>query len=87
MDDVNCAGDEIFIQDCAYNPYDNCGSHEGAGVICWWWMNWEEEEEKLVEEEKVEEEEEEEEKEKVEEEEEERVFRLLQENFIIVFPN
>ena len=34
MDDVNCAGTEGTLEDCSYNPIDNCGSSEGAGVIC-----------------------------------------------------
>ena len=34
MDDVRCNGTERYIQECQYNPNDNCGSGEGAGVIC-----------------------------------------------------
>ena len=34
MDDVNCAGTEESLEDCSYNPRHNCGSSEGAGVIC-----------------------------------------------------
>ncbi len=34
MDDVACSGDERKIQDCTYNPRDNCGSSELAGVRC-----------------------------------------------------
>ena len=34
MDDVNCDGTEETLEDCGYNPTDNCGSSEGAGVIC-----------------------------------------------------
>ena len=34
MDDVSCGGSEDSLYDCNYNPNDNCGSTEGAGVIC-----------------------------------------------------
>jgi len=34
MDDVRCSGDEESLQDCQFNPSDNCGGEEGAGVIC-----------------------------------------------------
>ena len=34
IDDVNCDGTEETLQDCSYNPTHNCGSSEGAGVIC-----------------------------------------------------
>ena len=34
MDDVHCTGDETTIQECEYDPYDNCSPAEGAGVIC-----------------------------------------------------
>eukprot|EP00092_Neocalanus_flemingeri_P017447 GFUD01018873.1.p1 GENE.GFUD01018873.1~~GFUD01018873.1.p1 ORF type:complete len:621 (+),score=132.83 GFUD01018873.1:14-1876(+) len=34
FDDVNCNGDEESLFECSYNPNDNCGSNEGAGVIC-----------------------------------------------------
>ena len=34
MDDVSCVGTEDSLEDCIYNPTDNCGTTEGAGVIC-----------------------------------------------------
>ena len=34
MDDVQCTGNEASLLDCPHNPRHNCGSHEGAGVIC-----------------------------------------------------
>merc|ERR1719309_1792143 len=34
MDDVYCSGDEERLEDCQYNPSDNCDGGEGAGVIC-----------------------------------------------------
>ena len=34
MDDVQCSGSETSILDCTYSSVDNCGSDEGAGVIC-----------------------------------------------------
>ena len=34
MDDVNCDGTEDSLEDCSYSPTDNCGTSEGAGVIC-----------------------------------------------------
>jgi len=34
MDDVQCIGDEDYIWRCPHATVDNCGSHEGAGVIC-----------------------------------------------------
>ena len=34
MDDVNCIGTEETLEDCNYSPSHNCGSSEGAGVIC-----------------------------------------------------
>ena len=34
MDDVVCTGREKYILDCPHNTNDNCGPHEGAGVIC-----------------------------------------------------
>ena len=39
MDDVNCKRpseewEGAHLQDCDYNLVDNCGSNEGAGVIC-----------------------------------------------------
>ena len=34
MDDVQCDGTEETLEDCSYNPRHNCGSSEGAGVIC-----------------------------------------------------
>ena len=34
MDDVACNGTEANLLDCPYEPQDNCGSTEGAGVRC-----------------------------------------------------
>ena len=34
MDDVDCTGYESSLWDCQYTQYDNCGSTEGAGVVC-----------------------------------------------------
>ena len=34
MDDVNCGGNENTLFDCGYNKHDDCGSSEGAGVVC-----------------------------------------------------
>ena len=34
MDDVACTGSETNILSCPYNPSDNCGTSEGAGVVC-----------------------------------------------------
>jgi len=34
MDEVNCIGNERALQDCSYSAKDDCGSNEGAGVIC-----------------------------------------------------
>jgi len=34
MDDVNCTGSEQTLFECNYNPSHNCGSTEGAGVMC-----------------------------------------------------
>jgi len=34
MDDVNCDGSETNILDCSHLSDHNCGSSEGAGVIC-----------------------------------------------------
>ena len=34
MDNVNCGGSENNLFDCAYDKDDNCGSTEGAGVVC-----------------------------------------------------
>ena len=34
MDDVNCSGYEATIQECEYSTSDDCGTDEGAGVIC-----------------------------------------------------
>ena len=34
MDNVNCNGSEVRIEDCAHNDVDDCGSTEGAGVVC-----------------------------------------------------
>ena len=35
MDNVGCNGDEMQLQECSYNPSDNCGPGEGAGVHCY----------------------------------------------------
>ena len=34
MDDVGCTGEETSLLECEHNRIDNCGSSEGAGVIC-----------------------------------------------------
>ena len=34
MDDVSCTGSEQTLFECNYNPSHNCGSTEGAGVMC-----------------------------------------------------
>ena len=34
MDDVQCTGNEASLLDCPHRTMDDCGSHEGAGVIC-----------------------------------------------------
>ena len=34
MDDVGCTGSEERLQDCEHVAFDNCGTGEGAGVIC-----------------------------------------------------
>ena len=34
MDDVDCGGSEKILWDCRYNKHDNCGSGEGAGIVC-----------------------------------------------------
>ena len=34
FDDVQCRGDEAYIWRCPHDTSHNCGSHEGAGVIC-----------------------------------------------------
>ena len=34
MDDLNCDGTEETLGDCKYIKNDNCGTHEGAGVVC-----------------------------------------------------
>ena len=34
MDNVRCTGNEASLQECPHLTEDNCGSHEGAGVIC-----------------------------------------------------
>ena len=34
MDNVNCDGEETTLLDCEYDTEDDCGSHEGAGVVC-----------------------------------------------------
>ena len=34
MDQVQCTGNERTLQDCYYEPRDDCDSNEGAGVLC-----------------------------------------------------
>ena len=34
MDDVHCTGTECTLFDWPHLKRDNCGSHEGAGVVC-----------------------------------------------------
>ena len=34
MDDIMCNGTESHIGLCAHNATENCGSTEGAGVMC-----------------------------------------------------
>ena len=34
MDNVQCTGNETSLLDCPHLTVDDCGSHEGAGVIC-----------------------------------------------------
>jgi len=34
LDDVHCVGDEADIRDCPHSDSENCGTMEGAGVIC-----------------------------------------------------
>merc|ERR1711962_1547749 len=34
MDNVACTGNEETLWDCTHVTIDDCGSHEGAGVIC-----------------------------------------------------
>ena len=34
MDDVYCRGSENTLWDCNYTSYDDCGTTEGAGVVC-----------------------------------------------------
>ena len=34
MDDVKCTGREASILECPHSRVDDCGFHEGAGVIC-----------------------------------------------------
>ena len=34
MDDVKCIGNETSLLDCPHATSHNCGSREGAGVIC-----------------------------------------------------
>merc|ERR1711962_985028 len=34
MDNVACSGNEETLWDCTHVTIDDCGSHEGAGVIC-----------------------------------------------------
>ena len=34
MDDVECTGSEVKIEDCPHMDVDDCGPGEGAGVVC-----------------------------------------------------
>ena len=34
MDDVDCSGREGRLEECRHNSRDNCGTSEGAGVVC-----------------------------------------------------
>ena len=34
MDNVECVGTETKLSNCSYNPEDDCGASEGAGVVC-----------------------------------------------------
>ena len=34
MDEVQCTGSEASLLDCPHNTVDDCGTGEGAGVIC-----------------------------------------------------
>ena len=34
MDNVQCTGNETSLLDCPHLTVDDCGSYEGAGVIC-----------------------------------------------------
>ena len=34
MDDLKCTGKEKNVRECPHKRCDNCGSMEGAGVIC-----------------------------------------------------
>jgi len=34
MDDAKCSGKEVRLEDCEHNARDNCGTNEGAGVVC-----------------------------------------------------
>ena len=34
MDDVECTGEETSLLECKHDRIDDCGSNEGAGVIC-----------------------------------------------------
>ena len=34
MDNVQCSGTEHSLVSCDHLTVDNCGSHEGAGVVC-----------------------------------------------------
>ena len=34
LDDVQCAGDELALVNCTYNPNHNCLHFEDAGVVC-----------------------------------------------------
>ena len=35
MDNVQCSGNEMYLQECSYSISDDCGSDEGAGVHCY----------------------------------------------------
>ncbi len=34
MDTVRCEGDEVSLLNCSFDSSDDCGSSEGAGVVC-----------------------------------------------------
>ena len=34
LDEVRCIGTESNLEDCEHTTQENCGSGEGAGVVC-----------------------------------------------------